>query len=459
MTKKKQTKVITYGSFDLFHEGHYQLLKRAKELGDYLIVGVTTEHYDRLRGKLNLVDSIRTRMENVINTGFADEVIVEDHEGQKIEDIQHYGIDIFTLGSDWVGRFDYLRQYCKVVYLPRTVGISSSEIRNTRQKIVRLGIIGTGRIAPRFLKETSFVSGIEVTLAYNPEQDSAKSFEEEYQIRTMTDGFDGFLADVDAVYVASPNETHSGYVRKALEAGKHVLCEKPMTFTYAEAVELYDLASQKGVTLMEGIRTAYLPGFQQLLATAKDGTIGKICDVEACFTRIGTPGSREMTDAKYSGAFLEYGSYTMLPIIKLFGKEYEDVRIDSVYGKDGIDIFTKVQFRYKDGMATAKAGAGVKSEGQLIVSGTKGYIIAKSPWWLTRSFDVRYENPNQVDHHEASFLGEDGLRYEIAEFMSKVNGTGGNDYKLTAGESIAMADVVEKFMIKRRDLRRSLNEG
>lgn len=456
MTKKKK-KVITYGSFDLFHEGHYQLLKRAKELGDYLIVGVTTEHYDRLRGKLNLVDPICTRIENVQKTGFADEVIVEDHEGQKIEDIQKYGIDVFTLGSDWVGRFDYLKQYCEVVYLPRTVGISSSDIRNTRQKIVRLGIIGTGRIAPRFLKETSYVSGIEAVAAYNPEKDSAEAFEKEYQIKTRTEGFDDFLAEVDAVYVASPNETHSAYVRKAIMAGKHVLCEKPMTFTYAEAVELYDLASAKGVTLMEGIRTAYLPGFQQLLSIARDGTIGDICDVEACFTRLGAPGSREMTDARYSGAFLEYGSYTMLPIIKLFGKEYENVHIDSVYGKDGIDIFTKVQFRYKNGMATAKAGAGVKSEGQLIVSGTKGYIIAKSPWWLTKGFDVRYEDPNRVEHHEASFLGEDGLRYEIAEFMSKVNGTGGNDYKLTAGESIAMADVVEKFMIKRRDLRRTLD--
>ena len=379
---------------------------------------------------------------------------MEDHEGQKVEDIQHYGIDIFTLGSDWVGRFDYLRQYCKVVYLPRTVGISSSEIRNTRQKIVRIGIIGTGRIAPRFLKETSFVSGIEVTLAYNPEQDSAKSFEEEYQIRTMTDGFDGFLADVDAVYVASPNETHSGYVRKALEAGKHVLCEKPMTFTYAEAVELYDLASQKGVTLMEGIRTAYLPGFQQLLAAAKDGTIGKICDVEACFTRIGTPGSREMTDAKYSGAFLEYGSYTMLPVFKIFGKDYDHIQIESVYGKDGIDILTKVHFRYGNSVATAVAGAGVKSEGQLVISGTNGYILAQSPWWLTRGFDVRYEDPAKIDHYDAAFSGEDGLRYEIAEFVGKINGTAGKDYKLTADESIAMADVVEKFMEKRRAYQR-----
>ena len=77
-------KVITYGSFDLFHEGHYNILKRAKALGDYLIVGVTTEHFDRMRGKLNLVDPIMTRIQNVKDTGFADEIIVEYHDGQKI---------------------------------------------------------------------------------------------------------------------------------------------------------------------------------------------------------------------------------------------------------------------------------------------------------------------------------------------------------------------------------------
>lgn len=108
------TKVITYGTFDLFHEGHYRLLKRAKALGDYLIVGVTTESFDEARGKLNVMDSIMTRIENVKKTGFADEVIVEDHVGQKVEDIQKYGVDIFVLGSDWTGKFDYLKDFCEV---------------------------------------------------------------------------------------------------------------------------------------------------------------------------------------------------------------------------------------------------------------------------------------------------------------------------------------------------------
>ena len=142
-------KVITYGSFDLFHEGHYRLLERAKALGDYLIVGVTTEHYDEARGKVNVVDSLMERIEHVRQTGFADEIIIEDHVGQKVEDIQKYGIDIFTVGSDWAGQFDHLREYCEVVYLERTKGISSTMLRGKRFGIIRLGIIGSGRIADR----------------------------------------------------------------------------------------------------------------------------------------------------------------------------------------------------------------------------------------------------------------------------------------------------------------------
>ena len=445
------TKVITYGTFDLFHDGHYRLLERAKALGDYLIVGVTTQHFDEARGKLNTVDSILTRIENVKKTGFADEIIVEDHEGQKIEDIQRYGVDIFTVGSDWTGHFDYLGAYCKVVYLERTPNISSTQKRKGRLPILRLGIIGTGRIAPRFFREAKYVSGVAVVAAYNPNKVSLDNFLhlDEIDVAGYSGDYKEFLDDVDAVYIASPNETHYDYARKAIDAKKHVLCEKPMTFTYHEAVELYDLAKDNHVVLMEGIKTAYLPGFQQLLNVAKSGAIGEICDVEACFSRLADPESREMTDKKYGGAFLEYGSYSLLPIFKLLGFDYDNVHIDSIFSDTGIDSYTKIQFKYKNALATSKSGAGVKSEGQLIVAGTKGYILCKSPWWITRSFDVRYEDPSLVDHYEANCIG-DGFRYEISEFVSKINKTGGKDYKLTAEESIAMADIVERFMAKRR---------
>lgn len=441
-------KVITYGTFDLFHQGHYNLLKRAKELGDYLIVGVTTEHFDEARGKVNVIDSIMDRIENVKKTGFADMIIVEDHEGQKIEDIQKYGVDIFTLGSDWVGTYDYLKSFCQVVYLDRTPSISSTILRKDRFKIVRTGIVGTGRIVPRFMSETKFVSGISVECAYNPVGNNVEAFAKKHDITVYTNSYEEFLSNVDAVYIASPNETHYEYAKMALEAGKHVLSEKPLAFTKAESQELYGIAQENGVVLMEAIKAAYCPGFQQLINSAKSGKIGDIIDVEANFTRLASLGSRERTDARYGGAFLEFGPSTLLPVIKLMGGDYKELHIDTLTDDNGVDIYTKVNIKYDKGFATMRTGVGVKTEGQLVVSGTKGYIIAPSPWWLMKQFDIRYEDSSKVEHYEPTFQG-DGLRYEIGEFVSKINGIGANDYKLTAQESIAMAGIVEKFMESR----------
>ena len=179
-------KVITYGTFDLFHQGHVNLLQRAKKLGDYLIVGVTTEHFDEARGKVNVVDSCLERIENVRKTGLADEIIIEDHDGQKIEDIQKYNINIFTVGSDWIGTFDYLNTFCKVIYLERTPDISSTMIRSNQFHIVKVGIIGTGRIAARFMAEEKYVSGMNIISAFNTETESGTAFQKKYGVVTYS---------------------------------------------------------------------------------------------------------------------------------------------------------------------------------------------------------------------------------------------------------------------------------
>ena len=128
-------KVITYGTYDLLHEGHINLLRRAKALGDYLIVGVTNDSFDRDRGKLNVRNNVLERVEAVKATGFVDQVIIEDYVGQKIDDIQKYGIDIFAIGSDWEGKFDYLKEYCEVIYLPRTPEVSSTQTKEYLQGV------------------------------------------------------------------------------------------------------------------------------------------------------------------------------------------------------------------------------------------------------------------------------------------------------------------------------------
>ena len=135
------TTVITYGTYDLLHQGHINLLRRAKELGDYLIVGVTSDTFDKGRGKLNVRNNVLERIEAVKATGYANKVIIEDYVGQKIDDIQKYNVDIFAIGSDWIGKFDYLNEYCKVVYLPRTEGISSTMLRAETTQDVNVGIL------------------------------------------------------------------------------------------------------------------------------------------------------------------------------------------------------------------------------------------------------------------------------------------------------------------------------
>lgn len=126
-------KVITYGTFDLFHIGHLNLLKRAKELGDYLIVGVSTDEFNRIKGKeCQICD--KDRMQIVEAIRYVDEVIPESSWDQKSKDIQEHDVDIFVMGDDWKGKFDDLKEYCEVVYLPRTEGISTTQLKDTMRE-------------------------------------------------------------------------------------------------------------------------------------------------------------------------------------------------------------------------------------------------------------------------------------------------------------------------------------
>ena len=440
------TRVITYGTFDLFHEGHYRLLQRAKELGDYLIVGVTTEAYDKARGKLNVVDSLVTRIENVRKTGFADEIVIEETQGQKINDIRKFHIDIFVIGSDWTGAFDYVKDYCDVVYLERTKNISSTMLREKNSPIQRVGIIGTGRIAERFIPEAKLVSGISTQGVYNPHTKSAERFADKWEINFYKD-LEEFYQASDVVYIASPHETHYQYIKTSLEHQKHVLCEKPMVLQKKQAEEVFEYARERKLILLEGIKTAYCPGFHKLLGIACSGIIGNIRNVEACFTKLEAQVSRELTDKKYGGSFTELGSYVMLPIFKIFGKEYNSLQFDSIRDEKGLDLFTRTTLSYPSGVATATCGLGVKSEGRLLIAGTKGYIVAEAPWWKTTYFEVHYENAEKIEKYSEIFLG-DGLRYEISDFLSMINGSNSSEFKLTRGESVAMAEIMEKYLRK-----------
>ena len=206
-------KVITYGTYDLLHYGHIRLLERAKALGDYLIVGVTADDFERARGKINVQQSLMERIEGVRDTGIANEIIIEEYEGQKIDDIYKYEIDIFTVGSDWVGKFDYLNKYCKVIYLERTQGVSSSEIRQ-RERLIKFGLTGDSLFLNKIQKEAAFVNGVKVEAVCTNKPDTIDK--ELTKIGMITEDFEKFLKCVDAVYIRSQPKNHYDHIRNAL---------------------------------------------------------------------------------------------------------------------------------------------------------------------------------------------------------------------------------------------------
>ena len=436
-------KVITYGTYDLLHQGHINLLRRAKELGDYLIVGVTSDSFDKGRGKLNVRNNVLERVEAVKAIGYADEIIIEDYLGQKIDDVQKYDVDIFAIGSDWEGHFDYLNEFCKVVYLPRTQGVSSTMLRAETQEVFKVGVVGSGRIAKRFVPESKVVNGVEVTAVYDPNKKSAYSFAETFDINAYTDNYSTFLDGVDAVYIASPHLTHYQYAKDALYAGKHVLCEIPFVLSGAQAKELYDYAEEHNLVLLEANKTAYCPAFCHLTTLVKSGMIGDIVDVKASLSKMMESGTRELDVAQAGGAMNEHAPLNLMAIIKFLGKEYLHVNFHSKV-ENGVDNYTKATINYPHATSSITLGIGVKTEGNLVVSGTKGYIYVPAPWWLTSFFEVRYEDQTKNKKYFYCYDGE-GLRYEIQEFMSMIVNSRRSCYKLRRRESIAIAEIIEKF--------------
>ena len=424
----------------MLHYGHIRLLERAKALGDHLIVGITSDDYDKSRGKINLQQSLMERIEAVRATGLADEIIVEEYDGQKIDDVQRYDVDIFAIGSDWRGKFDYLSKFCKVEYLDRTEGVSSSSIRASRRSI-RLGLVGDGKnaIVSKYINESKIVNGLDIAGIVSDRCPDGEVHDDVPHFAS----YEELLGNCDAVYIISKPTEHYRQIKQALECGRHVLVESPIATKKEDVEELLAFAKSRGLVLMDAIKTAYATAYNRLLLIANEGKIGDVISVEATCTSLRDIESADIPMAWNS--ICGWGPTAMLPVFQILGTDYTRSQITTLFkdSANSFDLFTHIHFSYPKAVATVKVGMGVKSEGELIISGTKGYIYVPAPWWKTDYFETRFEDQSENKRYFYQLDGE-GIRYELVAFVKEIEAPRSYSY-IGADVSASIGRVIGDF--------------
>ncbi len=413
-------KVITYGTFDMFHEGHYNILKRAKEHGDFLIVGVTGESYDIGRGKLSVRDSLATRMENVRASGFADQIIVEEYLGQKISDIIKYGVDAFVIGDDWRGKFDHLSEYCEMIYLPRTEGISSTQIREETFDKHKIGIVADRVDDNTLTSEAKKVSGFAVTDVFSESPDIAKEFGEKYELKYSFGGFcvfEKFLENVDIVYVRTALKDRYRYTKAAIEAGKHVIIDDPCSISVEQETELLDLAEKNKVILMHNLKSLHTQVFIQLLWMVKAGLIGDIIRIDC---------SASKNDKNVRQLFYELSASAITTIMSILGTDYNNIDKRIIKDGDSIEYMT-MTIKYPNSEALINIGNKIKVDNKIEIVGTKGSIIMEDNWWRADSFSM-YPTDGEPKAFRMNYDGN-GFKFIIKDMALMMN-DGRLEYRL-----------------------------
>ena len=405
-------RVITYGTFDLFHIGHYNILKRAKEYGDYLIVGVTGENYDAERGKLSVQDSLSKRIENVKKTGFADLIIVEEYLGQKISDIIKYDIDTFVIGSDWKGKFDHLRKYCDVIYLERTKDISSTQLRQKHLNIYKMGIVTDSLYDRDAVIESKSVSGIHVENVFAENEELAKKIALKYELDKGFSNYYDFLNNVDIVYIKVSQKKREKYARMAIERKKHVICDVPLSLDSEANCRLVELAKKNDAILMDNVSMLYLQSFGQLSWMTRGNIIGDVLSIK-CYI------SKENFDSVDEKSIIEIAYYPICAVIKLLGNEFKNYSCKIVKSDDGEVIYGTIELIYDKATVFVEIGMGIRLEDSMIITGSEGVIVVPDDWWNLGYFKMRKNGEYKFKRYSFNFDGN-GFRYIIRNLLHMI---------------------------------------
>jgi len=426
-------KVITYGTFDLFHRGHYNILKRAKDLGDYLIVGVTSESYDLERGKMNVRDSLIKRIENVRATGLADEIIIEEYQGQKIHDIIRYQADIFVVGYDWRGKFDYLKEYCDVYYLERTKNISSTLLRE-QQKIYSVGIITDRMNDNSIVTETKYISGLNVEKVFAQDEHLAKDFCKKYELYSYSSDLETFFDGLDIVYINTEFEHRGFYVDAAIKHNKYVISPAPIVRDPEQLMAYIEEAHKRGVLIIDNILVAYLRAFTQLIWMLKGNIIGDILRVHCTIS---------MDSYNLSKDILEVLTCPLFVCMRILGMNYSKIDKQDLYDSENNLILKQINLKYENALADIDLSCRYKMRNELTIYGSKGHVIIPDEWWNMGYFECRYEDGTK-QRFSYNFEGT-GLRYLLQEATIMINDKRKMATRVFANEVTRLVEVLGKI--------------
>ncbi len=378
-----------------------------------------------------------TRIENVKKTGFADLIIVEEYLGQKIQDIINYNVDILVVGSDWKGKFDHLSKYCEVKYLERTKNISSTQIREEAMSTFRFGIVTDTVYDNEAVIEPKHVSGIHLESVFAPNKEIAKKFQEKYELDSGYDNYNQFLNSIDIVYIKTKRAERYKYVKDAILAKKHVICDTPYTLDLDQLKELNSIAEENGVVLYNNITLLYLQAFGQLLWNARGNLIGDVISIRCCV-------SKKEFDTKREMDFIDLAVYPITAIFKILGIKLENLNLKLIKNEDNSISYGMLMFSYNKAVAMAEIGYNTELKGIMEIIGTNGSILVPHEWWKIGYFKIKNQGEDNYKRYTFNLDGN-GFRYLVQDMLALIRDDRNKSQRLKESEIIAITKILKEI--------------
>ncbi|MCI9845837.1 Gfo/Idh/MocA family protein [Flavobacterium pectinovorum] len=308
---------------------------------------------------------------------------------------------------------------------------------------IRWGIIGLGNIANQFADDLKLIEDAELIAVASRDIDKATEFAKKHNCNTFYDSYDALFLDdrVDIIYIATPHNSHTELSVKAMKSGKHVLCEKPLSLSYNDAVKMIEASKKYNKFFMEAFWTRFIPSIREVLSKVKNGEIGEIKYLKADFAYYNSELGIRLTDKKLGGgALYDIGVYPLFLSYIMLGIP-EEIITKSTYHTTGVDLQTTMILQYKLAQSVLHAGLVSASDMKATISGTKGRIDIDSPWFMTEAYSI-IEN-EQEEKFRIPNIGK-GYTHEAVECHTCIRNEQIESKLWSHQNSLDLSHIVEK---------------